>query len=602
MEIEVPAKHPRAFSNIKRNHRHMLQLETVLMTIYYPTHHGNPNTQKGSPDFSRELWLGRPRMKVVEGYGEFAGIGKFAVPIFLPTMFTKLPAYRNAPIASYWAPPVNTKIGGVKVKMQTGPKPDGAPDEPTFPLILFSHGLGGTRTMYSSMCGELASYGFVICAVEHRDGSGPRTYINHEPSGEGSLEDLDHRGGIDHQPIERERGYDIIGYLFPKDNPNDTGPHNEKGVDIELRAAQIALRVAELDEAYAVVCEIVRGDGESIARRNLRRKGFKGGSSHGLEGVDWQRWKDRVKLDHVTAAGHSFGAATVTEMLRTCDRYDYISQGIIYDIWGAAVHPSEDADKIRVPLLAINSEAFTYWPSNFELVESLVREAQDGPDPCPAWSMTIRGTVHITQSDFSILYPILCSLFLKEVANPRRALDLNINATLEFLGHVLPSSMSQFSRAYRNENLLASDISPLDRIPSAQLRRPDTEHIALTLGKGKRRQQSSRMSPKLFQKLNRVRSDAKGKEPEPGDEIWLHIKPTAESIERHFKAVESRQDAQQEKSANTTLKPQVDTSEADSVPSPPAGELTSPTSTVVNPDPSDHVHSPPQPQNQSQDP
>jgi platelet-activating factor acetylhydrolase len=289
-------------------------------------------------------------------------------------------------------------------------------------------------------------------------------------------------------------------------------------------------------------------------------------------------------------------------MLRTCDRYDYISQGIIYDIWGAAVHPSEDADKIRVPLLAINSEAFTYWPSNFELVESLVREAQDGPDPCPAWSMTIRGTVHITQSDFSILYPILCSLFLKEVANPRRALDLNINATLEFLGHVLPSSMSQVSRAYRNENLLASDISPLDRIPSAQLRRPDTEHIALTLGKGKRRQQSSRMSPKLFQKLNRVRSDAKGKEPEPGDEIWLHIKPTAESIERHFKAVESRQDAQQEKSANTTLKPQVDTSEADSVPSPPAGELTSPTSTVVNPDPSDHVHSPPQPQNQNQDP
>ena len=563
----------------------MLQLETVLMTIYYPTSHGNPNAQKGSPDFSRELWLGRPRMKVVEGYGEFAGIGKLALPIFLPTMFTKLPAYRNAPIATYWAPPVNTKTGGVKVKMQTGPKPDGAPEEPTFPMILFSHGLGGTRTMYSSLCGELASYGFVVCAVEHRDGSGPRTYINHEPSGEGSLEDLDHREGIDHQSRERERGYDIISYLFPKDNPHDTGPHNEKGVDIELRAAQVALRVAELDEAYAVVCEIVRGDGESIAKRNLRRKGFKGSSSHGLEGVDWERWKDRVRLDHVTAAGHSFGAATVTEMLRIPDQYDYISQGIIYDIWGAAVNPSADSAKIRVPVLAINSEAFTYWPSNFELVESLVKEAQDGPNPCPAWLMTIRGTVHLTQSDFSILYPILCSLFLKEVANPRRALDLNINATLEFLGHVLPSSMSQVHRAYQNENLLASDISSLDRIPSAQLRRPDTDHIALTLGKGKQRPPPSRMSPKLFRRLNRERNNLKSQAPEPGDEVWLHIKPTEESIDRHVKFVEGTQDARQEEPVNVEPKPHEATSEADFAPSPPAAEQTIATSTAINPDP-----------------
>ena len=585
MEIEVPARKPRSFSNIKRNHRHMLQLETVLMTIYYPTHHGNPNAEQGSPNFSRELWLGRPRRSIADGYGQFAGIGKLAEFIFLPTMFTKLPAYRNAPLASYWAPTVNTKTGGVRIKMQTGSKPDGAPDEPVFPLILFSHGLGGTRTMYSSMCGELASYGFVVCAVEHRDGSGPRTYINHAPSGEGSLDELDRRGGIDHQPIERRRGYDVINYLFPKDNPYDTGPHNDQGVDTELREAQIGLRVAELDEAYAIVCEIVDGKGEQVAKRNLRRKGFKASSSHGLEGIDWQRWKDRVRLDHVTAAGHSFGAATIVEMLRQGDQFSFISQGILYDIWGAAVRKPNEESRICVPILAINSEAFTYWPSNFELIESLVREAQDEPKPCPAWLMTIRGTVHVTQSDFSLLYPQVCALFLKQIANPRRALDLNINATLEFLGHVLPSSLSQVNRAYNNENLLESEISPLEHIPSAQIRRPDPRLIAMTLGKDKRHRWTYRLSPKAFRHIKRTQQDIKGHGPETGDEIWLHIKATEESMNRYHTRVEADIASQEDKLAAGSPKTHEQSSKGETVAAPPKGELNAPDSTFVNPDP-----------------
>lgn len=37
-----------------------------------------------------------------------------------------------------------------------------------FPCVLFSHGLGGSRFMYSSFCLELASYGYVVAAIEHR--------------------------------------------------------------------------------------------------------------------------------------------------------------------------------------------------------------------------------------------------------------------------------------------------------------------------------------------------------------------------------------------------------------------------------------------------
>jgi len=190
-------------------------------------------------------------------------------------------------------------------------------------------------------------------------------------------------------------------------------------------------------------------------------------------------------------------------------------------------------------MLGVNSEAFMYWPDNFESVMSLCHEAKE--QDTLVWLMTVRGSVHISQSDFSILYPRMASLALKMTVNPQRALDLNVNASLEFLKLVMPARISSMNRGTA-EGLL--DVEKLEKIPSH--RRPDEEWTGFRLRipheygirltpKWIRR----RMATKIRAEGKSIPRDPKGKalvglqDLEGGDEIWMHVAPTKEELERH---------------------------------------------------------------------
>lgn len=56
---------------------------------------------------------------------------------------------------------------------------------------------------------------------------------------------------------------------------------------------------------------------------------------------------------------------------------------------------------------------------------SLMHEASE--HGTPAYLLTVRGSVHINQSDFSIMFSHLTSFFMKATVHPERAIDLNIS-------------------------------------------------------------------------------------------------------------------------------------------------------------------------------
>lgn len=239
IDLEIPVE--TVDFEIQRDGKAALVMETILFTIYYPIKLGTGQMRSpdGRKEWPRQLWLSKDRAKQARGYGDFSGLNKAFCQFFFTCSvgLTKLPAWRNAPLAEYFPAEGNVREMGEKVRDQEAE--DKLDRLPHFSLVLFSHGLGGTRTTYSALCGEYASYGWVCCAIEHRDGSGPRTFVNYAQ---------------DSMPAR------VVDYANPSDGKNDTS--NEVPTDHELRNAQIRMRKREIDEMYKIMCQISAGHGE----------------------------------------------------------------------------------------------------------------------------------------------------------------------------------------------------------------------------------------------------------------------------------------------------------------------------------------------------
>lgn len=183
-------------------------------------------------------------------------------------------------------------LSHIKLAAHSNAKP--LPPDPAqgsqWPAVIFSHGLAGNRTTYSHICSSMASHGLVVAAPEHRDGSCPVTYLSPTtttPAG----------------PCKK---------LYTKIS------HTPSNAVYRARDEQLRVRTWELGLLIEALAKIDDGS----ASGNLRSP-----KETPTDAVSWFRGLIDIRTPgKVTFAGHSFGAATTLQLVKT-----------VY--WSARSHP-----------------------------------------------------------------------------------------------------------------------------------------------------------------------------------------------------------------------------------------------------------------------
>ena len=343
-----------------------------------------------------------------------------------------------------------------------------------YPVVIFSHGLGGSFNAYSSILGALASCGVICLASEHRDQSCPVSIIRH---GDGTTTN--------------------VPYLTLSHKPT---PEN-----IAARNTQLRIRLWELDLLYTAVEMLDSGS----ALTNLAHRSMP--SFHNM--LD-------LRPSNVTWMGHSFGAASIVQLVKsvfwrcptlsakgpdsandpdwqplyTPAQNSALSRQItaqspvvLLDLWTMPLSNSpstewlwekplpswaERARSEKSNVVAIMSESFYKWPEVLQQTKSLLSKQPargaastaevDGQSPRLFYASK---TAHLSQSDFGCLFPWIVKQFLS-AENPERTILLNVRAILQLFrerGVHVESFKKSIKEGKKGEIAMDEEILSADR-------------------------------------------------------------------------------------------------------------------------------------------
>ncbi|KAI8940684.1 hypothetical protein NX059_001953 [Plenodomus lindquistii] len=375
-------------------------LETLAITLYYPS--SLPVAPPSQRPWARP-WLPQPVSLIGEGYARLAGVPRlsslFTFALWALGSSTVIPGVVAAPVLS-GAEKILTDEGSGSSSF--GKIMDAAEKEHselkrddefgTLPCIVFTHGMAGMSQSYAHYLGSIASHGYVVAAVEHRDGSGPGTIV-HRPDG-----------------TERK-----VWHLKLKDLRS-----NPPMSDLDLKAAQLAYREAEMSETIKLFARMHAG--EEIENRKPDSPAL-------------PSFKHRLNLSAVTVAGHSYGATGVLQALKSAGSLEMpINGGIALDPGKGSGPLNKDID---VPMLVMQSGEWTEKQTefygqgwHFEVVKRIVDSIKEG------WFMTLSGTAHPSCTDAPLIVPWIMKLVTGTTLAPTIALKEYIDVSVDFLRYL----------------------------------------------------------------------------------------------------------------------------------------------------------------------
>ncbi len=135
--------------------------------------------------------------------------------------------------------------------------------------------------------------GYVVLAIEHRDGSGQSVHIR---SAHGKIRPLTYAPIRDAQYVLSHGNHELLNAFRSWGNDKPDGQY-------PFRTEQLVFRTKEIYETYHSFRVLVCGDTSNI-RSEIRN------SKH-----DLSQWKDQVDVENTWLVGHSFGGSTVVSML-----------------------------------------------------------------------------------------------------------------------------------------------------------------------------------------------------------------------------------------------------------------------------------------------
>jgi len=337
----------------------------VLVRFYYPAAIVGDG---GLPTKERAHWIASPQALYVRGYSRFLGID------FRPVWWT-----------------LRCLFGSIRMEAY----PDLSPaTERRWPVVILSHGLGGTATAYAKLCCALSAHGMVVLAVEHQDGTASATLT---------------RSGT--------------ALFYRKPNLRDPVGKRKRA-----RKEQLEKRCREIQ----TLLEWLQGTEPATAEEDRLQLEL-------LKVCDAKR---------ITLCGHSFGGATIAQWLLS-PRADQFSlhRCLLLDPWFWPLlneteiengnegrrEPTQEASSLPLPtgaiapsLLLVNElfsrslspterRALQLWPATHRLM--------------------LRGAAHQVQSDFEHRLPRIVTRFARLASrqDPSRLFQAQLDLIIAFL-------------------------------------------------------------------------------------------------------------------------------------------------------------------------